>query len=98
MAVKCCVFGCRNYNDAKSKKKNISFHAVPKEDPRRSKWLKIIPRKKGLIQEFAPQSADLRVCSEHFEATDFDPDPKLVLKRLKSNAIPSKFSTRYDFT
>ena len=98
MPVKCCVFKCRNYNDAKAKENNISFHEVPKNDPRRLRWLKVIPRKNGVIQEFAPQNADLRVCSLHFEIADFDPDPKLVRKRLKSNAIPSKFSTRYDFT
>ena len=67
---------------------------IPKEDLKRSKWLKVIPRKNGLIEEFAPQSADLRVCSEHFESTDFDPDPKLVRKRLKYEAVPSKFSKR----
>ena len=94
MPVKCCVFKCKNYNDAKAKKNNISFHDVPKNDPKRTKWLKVIPRKHGLIQEFAPQSADLRVCSEHFETTDFDPDSKLLRKRLKYEAIPSKFPER----
>ena len=42
MVVHCCVLGCKNYNDAKSKKNNISFHKVPKLEPKRSKWLKAI--------------------------------------------------------
>ena len=92
MVVNCCVLGCKNYNDAKSKKNNISFHKVPKIEPERSKWLKVIPRRNGRIQDSIPQSQTLCVCSEHFKPTDYDPDTRLIRKRLNYGVIPSIFS------
>ena len=99
MVITCCVFRCFNKLNANAKKSNISFHKIPKVEPSRSRWLKVIPRKNGLIQENVSQSALLNVCSEHFKSTDYDPDPKLVRKRLKAGVVPSIFPmTRYDFT
>ena len=88
----CCVFGCTNKHDSEAKKNGISFHTVPKFDPERSKWLAVIPQKNGLNQESIPWFLELRVCSVHFNPTDYDPDPKLVRRRLKSGVIPSIFS------
>ena len=91
----CCVFGCKNIDTLKTRLDlMISFHRVPKLEPERSKWLKVIPRKNGHIQDSIPQSQILCVCSEHFNPTDYDPDPKLLRKRLKSGVIPSIFSQR----
>ena len=45
-------------------------------------------------KEFAPQSTVLHVCSDHFKHTDFDPDPKLILKILKPGVVPTIFSQK----
>ena len=91
MVNKCCVFQCPNYNDAKSKQNGISFHKLPKEEPRRSEWLNVIPRKNGLIQASVPKTTFISVCSDHFKYQDYDSDPRLIRKRLNSGVIPSIF-------
>ena len=96
MPTKCCVFGCKNIDTSKSRQDlKISFHKVPKLEPERSKWLKVIPRKNG---HFVLKTTEtLSVCSGHFPLSDFDPDPALLRRRLKSGVKPSIFEAYEKF-
>ena len=96
MPTKCCVFGCKNIDTSKSRQDlKISFHKVPKLEPERSKWLKVIPRKNGHFVLTTTET--LSVCSGHFSLSDFDPDAKLLRRRLKSGMKPSIFEAYEKF-
>jgi len=49
------------------------------------KWIHAVRRK-----NFKPTSAS-RICSVHFRDSDFVQNPALVVKKLKEDAVPSKF-------
>ena len=93
----CCVFGCKNIDTLKTRQDlKISFHRVPKLEPERSKWLKVIPRKNGHFVLTTTET--LSVCSGHFPLSDFDSDPALMRRRLKSGVKPSIFEAYEKFT
>ena len=92
----CCVFGCKNIDTLKTRQDlKISFHKVPKLEPERSKWLKVIPRKNGHFVLTTTET--LIVCSGHFPLSDFDPDPALLRRRLKTGVKPSIFEAYEKF-
>ncbi|XP_076583808.1 uncharacterized protein LOC143319097 [Chaetodon auriga] len=95
----CSVPGCKGYKKARSR--GVVFHSLPTRDPGRCrKWLKAIQNPK--FDENTPVSkyGNIRVCSQHFKADDYEPDIQAELmkttprKILKSNVIPSVFSGR----
>ena len=96
MPLTCAVRGCTNTRFKKSQEPkyldcNISFHDIPKAEPVREKWIEVL-RKIRDDDDWNP-SLSVRhvVCSDHFIESDFDPDPLLKRKRLKSGVIPSVF-------
>ncbi|XP_049902332.1 uncharacterized protein LOC126391527 [Epinephelus moara] len=99
MPWRCCVPGCKGYDEAKSM--GVIFHGLPTRDPQRCKiWLKAIQNPR--FDENTPVSkySGVRVCSLHFQPEDYEEDfrakilniaPKPV---LKSGAVPSVFPGR----
>lgn len=91
----CCVPFCKSgYRNFKSKKK-ISFHAFPIDTTLRKKWIRAISRK-----DFTPSNFS-KVCSRHFQDTDFENERSdtntrrrkgvLKQKKLKPQIVPSVF-------
>uniref|UniRef100_A0A6B0V5D0 THAP-type domain-containing protein n=1 Tax=Ixodes ricinus TaxID=34613 RepID=A0A6B0V5D0_IXORI len=89
----CCVLKCPNYSFCKPevKKKQLQFHRLPCEEPRRSTWCRLI----GLRD---PGSNLMRVCSEHFDAERDYSHIQSVLRecgrvpkalRLKPGTVPT---------
>ena len=94
MPLTCSVRGCTNKSQKKSQEPkyldcNISFHDIPKAEPVREKWIEVLRKIRG-DDDWNPSSS-VRICSDHFVESDFDPDPLLKRKRLKSGVIPSVF-------
>ncbi|XP_031733144.1 uncharacterized protein LOC116399852 [Anarrhichthys ocellatus] len=99
MPWRCCVPGCKGYDEAKSM--GVVFHGLPTRDPQRCRtWLKAIRNPR--FDEDTPVSryGGVRVCSLHFTPDDYEQDfrakilnvaPKPV---LKSGAVPSVFPGR----
>uniref|UniRef100_A0A3P8TR26 THAP-type domain-containing protein n=1 Tax=Amphiprion percula TaxID=161767 RepID=A0A3P8TR26_AMPPE len=100
MPWRCCVPGCKGYDEAKSM--GVVFHGLPTRDPQRCRtWLKAIQNPR--FDENTPVSkySGVRVCSLHFTAEDYEEDfrgkilniaPKPM---LKSGAVPSVFPGRH---
>ncbi|KAI3377880.1 hypothetical protein L3Q82_009019, partial [Scortum barcoo] len=93
----CSVPGCKGYKKARSR--GVVFHSLPTRDPERCrKWLKAIQSPK--FDENTPVSkyGNIRVCSQHFKAEDYEPDIQAELmkttprKILKAHAVPTVFS------
>ncbi|XP_029283502.1 uncharacterized protein LOC115005697 isoform X2 [Cottoperca gobio] len=100
MPWRCCVPGCKGYDEAKSM--GVIFHGLPTRDPQRcTTWLQAI-RNPRYDPDNTPVSkySGVRVCSLHFQPEDYEEDfrakilnitPKPV---LKSGAVPSVFPGR----
>ncbi|XP_037776359.1 uncharacterized protein LOC119573275 isoform X1 [Penaeus monodon] len=84
----CSVVGCNNWD----RPKDALFHRFPKEEETRKEWIVLCGKKKvNFVTE--------RICSIHFEKTDYErklkyemlnlPVPRR-LRTLKKDAIPSK--------
>ncbi|CAN8013097.1 unnamed protein product, partial [Ixodes pacificus] len=89
----CSVPKCPNYSFSSPvvKKKQLQFHRLPLDEPRRSTWCRLI----GLRD---PGSTEIRVCSEHFDTERDYSHIHSVLRecgqvpkalRLKPNTIPT---------
>ncbi|XP_051255360.1 THAP domain-containing protein 7-like [Dicentrarchus labrax] len=99
MPWRCCVPGCKGYDEARSM--GVVFHGLPTRDPPRCRaWLRAIQNPR--LDEDTPVSrySGVRVCSLHFTPEDYEEDfrakilntaPKPV---LKSGAVPSVFPGR----
>ncbi|XP_074510531.1 uncharacterized protein LOC141779544 [Sebastes fasciatus] len=99
MPWRCCVPGCKGYDEAKSM--GVVFHGLPTRDPQRCRtWLNAIRNPR--FDEHTPVNkySGVRVCSLHFQPEDYEEDfrakilniaPKPV---LKSGAVPSVFPGR----
>ncbi|XP_068624354.1 THAP domain-containing protein 1-like [Battus philenor] len=61
--VHCCVLGCRNRSERRSK--NITFHSFPKDLTNRSRWINFTGRKNWRPSKHG------RLCSSHFEGSCF---------------------------
>ena len=83
--VYCAVVGCSNGGP---KAPSVRTHSFPTSKAMKEKWIGQLNRK------FTPTTSS-RVCSKHFDATDYTPwnkkgDKKLKVKRLKETAFPTK--------
>nr|XP_018897848.1 PREDICTED: THAP domain-containing protein 6-like [Bemisia tabaci] len=94
----CAAFGCTNRTKCRTETRSTSttsssnadsktsFHRIPGKEPQRSAWLQALRR-----ANYNPATdADARVCSSHFNASDFY-YTKEGLRKIKRNAIPSVF-------
>ncbi|XP_042282671.1 uncharacterized protein LOC121907198 isoform X2 [Thunnus maccoyii] len=95
----CSVPGCKGYKKARSR--GVVFHSLPTRDPGRCrKWLKAIQNPKFDENTPVAKYGNIRVCSQHFQPEDYEPDIQAELmkttprKILKSDVIPSVFSGR----
>lgn len=95
----CSVPGCKGYKKARSR--GVVFHSLPTRDPGRCrKWLKAIQNPKFDEDTPVAKYGNIRVCSQHFQQDDYEPDIQAELmkttprKILKSDVIPSVFSGR----
>ncbi|XP_077545875.1 uncharacterized protein LOC144158692 isoform X4 [Haemaphysalis longicornis] len=52
----------------------ISFHVLPNDKPRRSKWLRFVNFANGGERELK----EVRVCSLHFRGSDYGRDPDML--------------------
>lgn len=93
----CCVPACTN---RRNKCPGLSFHAFPKDDQLRRRWIAAIKRDEG---RFFAIGSDTRVCSAHFTAEDYFAQcgPEVLSEGqgrrrpcLKRDAVPSIFSFR----
>lgn len=82
--VYCCVPFCKS---KRGKAVGVSFHEFPTTTIRQ-KWLKAIRRRGTTTAIWCPSDRST-VCSLHF--TDDNYRPGLKLKRLKTDAVPSRF-------
>ncbi|XP_045900903.1 peroxynitrite isomerase THAP4-like [Micropterus dolomieu] len=99
MPWRCCVPGCKGYEEAKSR--GVVFHGLPTRDPQRCRtWLKAIQNPR--FDEDTPVSkySGVRVCSLHFKPEDYEEDFRAKILNvtpkptLKSGAVPSVFPGR----
>ncbi|XP_008300191.1 uncharacterized protein LOC103372349 [Stegastes partitus] len=99
MPWRCCVPGCKGYDEAKSM--GVVFHGLPTRDPQRCRtWLKAIQNPR--FDENTPVSrySGVRVCSLHFTAEDYEEDFRAKILNiapkpmLKGGAVPSVFPGR----
>ncbi|XP_067456411.1 uncharacterized protein [Thunnus thynnus] len=99
MPWRCCVPGCKGYDEAKSL--GVVFHGLPTRDPPRCRtWLKAIQNPR--LHEDMPASkySGVRVCSLHFQPEDYEEDFRAKILNtppkptLKSGAVPSVFPGR----
>uniref|UniRef100_A0A6P7GB51 Uncharacterized protein LOC114339901 isoform X3 n=1 Tax=Diabrotica virgifera virgifera TaxID=50390 RepID=A0A6P7GB51_DIAVI len=92
----CCVPGCKSWV---KRNPELSFHLFPK--PKKSNVIvetklgskELVDRRKVWIQrlKIGKKVSDyMRVCSLHFEATDFLQKQRVKRRTLKLNAIPSQ--------
>lgn len=84
----CAVKGCKNSGRVVIKDPDVTYHCIPKATDMRRKWLKACNRKEcGVFT---------RICSDHFDASDYERDLKAELlnlkpkKVLKPDAIPCR--------
>ena len=86
----CAIAGCSNH-DRHMKELNYIFHSFPRSKENRSKWIIACKRADSFNAEKS------RVCSHHFDESDYERDLKgellgLPLKRvLKPDAVPHLF-------
>ncbi|XP_065813934.1 THAP domain-containing protein 7 [Labrus bergylta] len=99
MPWRCCVPGCKGYDEAKSM--GVVFHGLPTRDPPRCRvWLKAIQNPR--FDEDTPVSrySGVRVCSLHFKPEDYEEDFRAKILNippkptLRSGAVPSVFPGR----
>ncbi|KAI3360810.1 hypothetical protein L3Q82_012884 [Scortum barcoo] len=99
MPWRCCVPGCKGYDEAKSM--GVVFHGLPTRDPPRCRtWLRAIQNPR--LGEDTPVSkySGVRVCSLHFTPGDYEEDFRAKILNttprpvLKSGAVPSVFPGR----
>ena len=101
MPNRCTAFGCKSgdYKHTDKNRPKITFHSYPTDKELIAKWIKANPR-----EGFEP-SKHSRLCSLHFQPTDFvdvskdsngtrkklQPEKPLLLRYLKKDAVPSIF-------
>lgn len=99
MPWRCCVPGCKGYDEARSM--GVVFHGLPTRDPQRCRtWLRAIQNPR--FDENTPSSkySGVRVCSLHFTPEDYEEDFRAKILNiaprptLKSDAVPSVFPGR----
>ncbi|KAM7382804.1 hypothetical protein PAMP_002511 [Pampus punctatissimus] len=99
MPWRCCVPGCKGYDEARAM--GVVFHGLPTRDPPRCRaWLKAIQNPR--LHEDMPASkySGVRVCSLHFQPEDYEEDVRAKILNitprptLKSGAVPSVFPGR----
>ena len=64
---------CHVCGNTRAKDPSVSFHRIPKDAPRRAKWLEAL----GLYESDLKQST--RICSRHFPDADDKKEPSLCL-------------------
>ena len=78
----CIALNCKNHT-SHNKKRDITFHKLPRDEARRSEWLVNLQR-----IDYTPTVAS-RVCSEHFTVDSFDRTGQRVY--LSKLAVPTIF-------
>ena len=104
--VRCCAPGCSN--DSLQKEKNLSFYKFPENADLKQEWVKNMGRvargvksSAGSHKLFEPLQSD-RLRSSHFEEDQFERNfmaefvatGEMTSRRLKPEAVPTKFSHR----
>ncbi|ESO02969.1 hypothetical protein HELRODRAFT_184728 [Helobdella robusta] len=87
MGKNCVIVGCRNKDT--NKMEGLKFHRIPKDEPRRSLWLKAINRLCPITGKPWVPSDDGRICSSHFVKEKSDnPSSVDYVPTLKLNSTP----------
>uniref|UniRef100_A0A0B8RPW4 THAP domain-containing protein 7-like n=1 Tax=Philothamnus irregularis TaxID=1899461 RepID=A0A0B8RPW4_9SAUR len=88
----CSATGCCTRDTPETRNRGISFHRLPKDNPRRTTWLENCQRKdmsgQGL---WDPASKYVYFCSKHFEKNCFELVGTSGYHRLKEGAVPTIF-------
>ncbi|XP_068426837.1 uncharacterized protein [Clinocottus analis] len=99
MPWRCCVPGCKGYDEAKSM--GVIFHGLPTRDPPRCRaWLRAIRNPRYDERTPASRYGGVRVCSLHFQPEDYEEDFRAKILNvapkpaLKSRAVPTVFPGR----
>uniref|UniRef100_A0A8C2WZR5 THAP domain-containing protein 1 n=1 Tax=Cyclopterus lumpus TaxID=8103 RepID=A0A8C2WZR5_CYCLU len=99
MPWRCCVPGCRGYDEARAV--GVVFHGLPTRDPPRCRaWLRAIRNPRFDERTPASRYGGVRVCSLHFRPEDYEEDFRAKILNvaprpaLKSGAVPSLFPGR----
>jgi hypothetical protein len=67
MGKACIIYGCKNRESGNGEGDKIKFHRIPKEEPRRSLWLRALnKRDENTGKAWFPIDVGARVCSKHF--------------------------------
>ena len=83
MVNSCSAYGCQNGQKAGS---GISFHRFPHNNPQHlEKWINAMKHK-----DWRPNKYSF-ICSQHFDESYFITVPGCVSRRLKPDAVPTKF-------
>ncbi|XP_028320827.1 THAP domain-containing protein 6-like [Gouania willdenowi] len=80
----CSAYGCSNERCVETRSRGITFHKFPKDSILRRKWEQAVKRKGFVATDWSV------LCSEHFNADDFDRTGQIV--RLRQGVKPSVFN------
>uniref|UniRef100_A0A8D0GL67 THAP domain containing 7 n=1 Tax=Sphenodon punctatus TaxID=8508 RepID=A0A8D0GL67_SPHPU len=90
----CSAAGCCTRDTPETRNRGVSFHRLPKDNPRRAMWLENCRRKdlsgQGL---WDPASKYVYFCSKHFEKSCFEMVGTSGYHRLKEGAVPTLFDS-----
>ena len=92
MPTSCSFATCCNKDTLDFRNRGITFICVPKLGSIRNKWIEAI-RSTGKKLNPGPNTK-ISVCSEHFQKEDFQNDPYLTYKKLKTGIVPSIFTKK----
>lgn len=85
----CCVPLCTKSGYRRVDGRKISFHKLPAQKSLRSQWLHVIKRDPGKHFKITKHT---KVCSLHFQETDFVKDKCRIKNTLLPSAVPSIFA------
>ena len=98
MVFKCAAYGCKSGYKSSTVDNDVTFHAFPRAQELRERWIRANPRKDFTVTKHS------RLCSLHFQPHDFvderrdtnksrlkQKSEKPVRRHLKDGAVPSIF-------